>query len=62
MRILAFSSLFGQFTPMALSKMKPRTREKSKNFKEFPCLTFIQIGIGELAPNFFNDLDVIEVR
>ena len=41
MRILAFSSLLGQFTPIALSKMKPKTHEKRKNFREHTCLTFI---------------------
>jgi hypothetical protein len=66
MRILAFSNLFGQFTPIVLSRMKPgtyaATYEKNNVSKEWVCITFVQVGIGELASNFFNDLNVIEVR
>ena len=66
MRILAFSSLFGQFTPIDLSNMKPR--EYAKTYKkdapsgERACLTFVQVRVSKLAAYFFDDLDVIEVR
>ena len=66
MRILAFSSLFGQFTPIALSNMKPKARaavyKKIESLRQRSSHTFVQVGIGELSPHFFDDLDVIEVR
>ena len=65
MRMLAFSSLFGEFTPRDLSSMKPRMHAQCMRTPppmEFPALTFVQVGVSEFAPDFFDNLDVIKVR
>ena len=61
MRILAFSSRLGQFTPILLSSMNPERTGIRCATRCDTMHTFIQIRIFELSTNLFDYLDVFEI-
>jgi len=72
-RILAFSSLFGWFTPIFLSNRKPGWSTNVKPYRSatdaepelHPMrsrgLTFVQVGVGEAASQLLDDMDGLQV-
>ena len=59
-KIFAFSIRFGELVAMVLSRMKPRCNEWAE-YGEGKPLTLVQVRVGQLAPDLFDDLNVLEV-
>jgi len=63
-RILAFSTRFGQLVPMDSSRMEPISIFECyvTAKKREAVLAFVKIRIRQLSANLFDGLNVIQVR
>ena len=61
MRILAFSSRFGQLVPIVLSRIKPTFDFNERKMSCGEERTFVEIRVCELASNLLDDLDVLQI-